>query len=154
MKIVEYTSDKAMEVIELFQGSVHEIGKQFCNAEQLTAWAPTPPDYQSWQSYLNSNKPNLLINNKEVLGFIGFEPNGHVDRLYVHKDHQRQGVATMLYQHIEQYALTINIEKIFTEASCLAKPFFESMGFVVINKNDICRDGTLLNNFSMEKLLS
>jgi|LWDU01.1.fsa_nt_gi hypothetical protein len=26
MEIVEYTADKAMEVIELFQGSAHEAG--------------------------------------------------------------------------------------------------------------------------------
>jgi len=153
MEIVEYTADKAMEVIELFQGSVHEAGKEFYSAEQLEAWSPTPPDYNLWVSYLNLIEPSLLMKNEKILGFLGFEENGHVDRLYVHKDHLRQGVATMLYQHAEQFALSEGIEKLFTEASYLAKPFFEKMGFITLKKNGICRDGILLNNFSMGKQL-
>ena len=153
MEIVGYTSDKAMEVIELFQGSVHTVGKQFYNTEQLEAWSPTPPDYNAWHQYLGAIKPDLVVENGKVLGFLGFEHNGHVDRLYVHKDHQRQGVATMLYLYIEEIALQNKIDKLFTEASYLAKPFFEKMGFQIIQKNDVCRDGILLNNFSMEKVL-
>lgn len=152
--LVEYTPDKAMEVIELFQGAVHDVGKQYYNTEQLEAWSPTPPDYNSWISYLNEVKPNLIVDDdRKVLGFIGFESNGHVARLYVHKDHQRQGVATQLYQHIEQSALADGVEKLFTEASCLAKPFFKKMGFETIKKNDVCREGIMLNNFSMEKII-
>jgi putative acetyltransferase len=154
MEIMEYTSDKAMEVIELYQGSVHEVGKQYYDAVQLEAWSPTPPDYNAWINYLNLFKPYLLISNEKVLGFLGFESNGHVDRLYVHKDHQRQGIATKLYHHVEQVALSEGIEKLFTEASWLAKPFFEKMGFETLKKNDVCRDGILLNNFSMEKVLN
>lgn len=153
ISIVQYTPDKAMEVITLFYDSVHEIGKQYYNAEQLEAWAPTPPDYDSWISYLNEFKPNLMIEHGKILGFLSFESNGHVDRLYVHKNHQRQGVATMLYQHVEQFALEEGIEKLFTEASYLAKPFFEKMNFSTVKKNNVCRDGVLLNNFSMEKVL-
>jgi putative acetyltransferase len=153
MKIKEYSSNKASEVIELFQGSVHENAKQYYTLEQLEAWAPIPPDYHAWESYLLCIKPKLVVDNKKILGFLAFESNGHVDRLYVHKDHQRQGVATMLYQHIEQSAFADGIERLFTEASYLAKPFFEKMGFVILKKNNVCRDGILLNNFSMEKQL-
>jgi putative acetyltransferase len=153
MEIISYTPDKAMEVIELFQGSVHTVGKQFYNPEQLEAWSPTTPDYNAWHNYLDSIKPELAVENDKVLGFLGFEDTGHVDRLYVHKDYQRRGVATQLYRYIEILALNNNIDKLFTEASYLAKPFFERMGFVIIKKNDVCRDGILLNNFSMEKVL-
>jgi putative acetyltransferase len=154
MEIVEYTPDREEEVIELFQGTVHEVGKQYYNPEQLEAWSPTPPDYNAWHHYLDAIKPDLAVEKDKLLGFIGFEINGHVDRLYVHKDHQRQGVATILYQHIEELALQESIEKLFTEASYLARPFFEKMGFVTLKKNGVCRDGILLNNFSMEKVLA
>ncbi len=153
MEIKEYSSDKVSEIIDLFQGSVHENTKQYYTLEQLEAWAPTPPDYHVWESYLISFKPKLVIENNKILGFLAFEPNGHVDRLYVHKDHQRQGVATFLYKHVEQSALSYGVGKLYTEASYLAKPFFKKMDFVIVNVNNICRDAIMLNNFSMEKVL-
>lgn len=39
------------------------------------------------------------------------------------------------------------------EASIVAKPFFESRGFVVLHENKIKKSGQILINYSMEKPL-
>ena len=73
--------------------------------------------------------------------------NGYFDRLYVHKDYQRKGVATAICDRLERAAQG----KIVTHASVTAKPFFEKRGYRVIRKQQVFRRGIVLVNFVMEK---
>lgn len=45
--------------------------------------------------------------------------------MFVHKDFQGEGIATMLLNEIEQYAITNGIIRITSEVSLTARPFFE-----------------------------
>jgi len=87
----------------------------------------------------------------QIAGFVTFDPNGHLDCLYVLRYFQRQGVAAALCRRMEHEWLARGVRRVFTEASITARPFFESVGFRVIALQAIECRGILLRNYQMEK---
>lgn len=154
MEIQPYTSDRSVEIADLFHQSVHAIDPSVYTAKQKEAWAPTPPDYEHWLQRLSKKRPFMAIMNRRVVGFIELDADGHIDCTYTHPDFQEQGVASALYEHLEKEARARKIERVYVEASFIAKPFFEHRGFSVIKQNKVERKGVTLVNFTMEKHLS
>ncbi len=66
-------------------------------------------------------------------------------------EHQRMGIASALLTQIEASALTLDLQRLFTEASITAKPFFAAMGFVVIVQQVVECRGVELINYRMER---
>ena len=82
-----------------------------------------------------------------IVGFGDIDKTGYLDRLFVHKDYQRQGIASAICDELEQ---AVNVNKIITHASITAKPFFERRGYKVIKEQQITRNGVSLTNYVME----
>ena len=71
--------------------------------------------------------------------------------MFVHKDFQGEGIATMLLEEIERYAITAGITRITSEVSLTARPFFEKRGYKLVKEQQIERQGILLTNYVMIK---
>ncbi|MCP8855721.1 MULTISPECIES: GNAT family N-acetyltransferase [Latilactobacillus] len=82
-----------------------------------------------------------------MIGFGDIDQAGYLDRLFVHADYQRRGVATAICHQLEQAVAG----RVITHASITARPFFESRGYQVIREQQVARQGVLLTNFVMEK---
>ena len=76
----------------------------------------------------------MALVNDVVVGFIELEPDGHIDCMYTWPDFQGMGVASALYRHILKLAIVNNMNRLFVEASHIAKPFFASREFDVVKK--------------------
>lgn len=72
---------------------------------------------------------------------------GYLDRLFVHADYQKKGIATAICNRLEQAVQG----KITTHASITAKPFFEKRSYKVVKEQQVERQGIYLINFCMEK---
>lgn len=153
MNLVPYAPELARTVTDLFHRAVHAVDPKLYSPEQQEAWAPTPPDYEFWQSRLKARQPLLAMDGDRLAGFIELESDGHIDCFYVDPDYQHRGVGTQLYERIEKRARRAGVERLFVEASLLARPFFEKRGFRVLCRNEVCRNGQSLVNFTMEKRL-
>ena len=70
----------------------------------------------------------------QILGFADLEENGCLNRGYVHKDFQGQGIGQMLLDVREEKAKLLGLEKIFSDVSITAKPFYEHNQFILIKK--------------------
>ena len=85
------------------------------------------------------------------------EPDGHLDHLYNHPDHTRLGLATQLLTRAETYARAHGVERLYTEASDLARPAFERVGYLAMKKREftIAHENreVPIHNWAMEKLL-
>jgi len=92
------------------------------------------------------------INNSPV-GFITLKSGYYIDLLFVHKKHQRKGIAQKLYSEIESMAKKEKQNKLKADVSITAKPFFKNVGFKVIRKQKLKRQGIELINYQMEKTL-
>lgn len=153
-KIVRlYKPEDCREIVDLFYYSVHTINLKYYNAAQLNAWAPKEIDLEGWQKSL-ANSHTVVVEIKGlIIGFGNLNDNGYFDRLYVHKDFQGQGIATMVADELEKYAQENNITIITTEASITSKIFFEKRGYQVLKQQNVELRGQTLTNFTMQKYL-
>lgn len=149
MKITQYSSYKANEIVNVFHQAVHAIDSSLYGEEQKKSWAPLPIDYKKWQKRFDEKKPYLLLINGAIAGFIELEPDGHINCLYVLPKFQRKGVASALLKYVIAIGIKGDINQLYVEASIVAKPFFEKYGFFVENENKVIRNNKVLINYSM-----
>lgn len=142
----------------LFQETIHKINAKDYTPPQLNAWAPlgepiNKDNYPRWLTLLK-NIAFIAEYENRIVGFGDITDQGYLDRLFVHKDFQGQGVATAILKRLEQETKQLNLKKITTAASITAKPFFESAGFTVVKEQSVEVRGENLTNYVMEKILS
>jgi putative acetyltransferase len=88
-----------------------------------------------------------------IVGFGELEANGHIDCFYCHKNYQGCGVGKQIYRAIETKAVKLSLNRLFVEVSITAKPFFQRMGFSIVQKQEVTCRGETFVNYVMEKSL-
>ncbi|MEG4586934.1 GNAT family N-acetyltransferase [Microcoleus sp. MOSTC5] len=151
MRVRTYFIGDTQQIVKLFYDTVHEVNIRDYTKAQVDAWAPADIDIESWTKSLSSKFTFVAEEGDKIAGFGELEASGHIDRFYCHQDFQRQGVGRLILKQIESKAKDLGINKLFTEASITARPFFESQGFMVITKQEVERRGQKFINFAMEK---
>ncbi|MCC5651163.1 GNAT family N-acetyltransferase [Nostoc sp. XA013] len=151
MKLRIYEITDTEEIMKLFYNTIHEVNIRDYTQEQVDAWAPANMDIDVWIKDLESKFTYVAEEQGKIIGFGELEANGHIDRFYCHKDFQRKGVGKKILEQLELKAKSLEIEKLFTEASITAKPFFERQNFIVVKQQEVERRGQKLINFIMEK---
>ena len=141
------------EIVNLHHACVHAIDPSIYSLEQQEAWAHTPPNYPYWEKRLALKNPFVAMCEKKIIGFIELEANGHIDCAYTHPEYQKRGVMSALYACIETLAQQKGMARLYLEASIVAKPFFEKRGFKTLKRNEIVKNGRMIVNYSMEKML-
>ncbi len=137
-----------------FIETVQAINAADYSPKEIEVWSGNPPDIERWRGRDDGRIVFVAEHDSEIFGFTTFEPNGHLDHLYVHHRFQRQGVASALFRRIEEEAVSRGVDHIFTEASITARPFFERMGFRVTASQSVAVKGISFLNYRMEKLLT
>ncbi|OWV96761.1 GNAT family N-acetyltransferase [Rhizobium sp. R693] len=138
---------------EIFLRAIREVASRDYTPAQIEAWARVD-DRQVWTER-RASRPTWIAEVQDLpIGFADLEPDGHLDMMFVHPDHQGIGAASTLLQRIEAEAQKLGLKRISTEASLTARPFFERRGFVVLARQSVEKRGQTLANFRMEKLLS
>ncbi|WP_313640315.1 GNAT family N-acetyltransferase [Paenibacillus sp.] len=156
MDIRAYQESDISQLISLFYETVHTVNKQDYSQEQLDAWAPKEEaelKLTTWRTSFRQNITYVAEINGCLIGFSDMTVEGHLDRLYVHKDFQGQGVASALIYKLELKARELGLHEMDTEASITARPFFERHGYQIIEKQSVERKGVLLVNYRMSKKL-
>lgn len=157
MKIIKYKETDTEEIVSLFYETVHSVNSKDYSQSELNAWAPRDEQeskMMSWRKSLGQNITFVAKVKDKVVGFSDLTHNGHLDRLYVHKDYQGQGIATALNDMLESEAKKLNLLEIDTEASITAQPFFEHRGYKIVCSQTVERRGVTLTNFKMKKKIN
>jgi len=153
--IRSYERRDAADVADVFYRSVHEVALSDYTPEQVKAWVPGRWDAE--REHLRSGDGRLVLvaagESGHVVAFIDLEPDGHIDRLYCAPEAAGCGVASRLYDATEAAALAQGISGLFTEASELARRFFERKGFTVLERQDKILRGVPIHNYRMAKTL-
>lgn len=148
MLIRRYETSDCKYLSELFYNTVHSINAKDYTEEQLNVWATGSVDLDKWNQSLLLHFSVVAVEDGIIVGFGDIDSTGYLDRLYVHKDYQNQGIATAICDKLE---CIFNESKVTTHASITAMPFFEKRGYKVIKKQNVERSGVLLQNYIMEK---
>lgn len=148
MQLRKYQPSDCAQMAELFHQTVHSVNAQDYTREQLDAWATGEVDLQAWDKSFRAHRTIIAVVNGEIVGFGDMDENGYLDRLYVHKDYQGQGIASAICDELERFAAG---KTFTTHASITAKLFFQHRGYHVVRKQEVIRHGVALTNFVMEK---
>ncbi|MFF2753301.1 GNAT family N-acetyltransferase [Psychrobacillus sp. NPDC058041] len=154
MEIMKFDPLDTEEVVSLFYDTVHSVNSRDYSQSELDAWAPRNEKENKvklWKESLGRNITYVVKMNNKIIGFSDLTHNGHLDRLYVHKEYQGKGIATALVDMLESEANKLNLLEIDTEASITAKPFFEQRGYKIICTQTVERKGVKLTNYQMIK---
>lgn len=148
MYIRKYQQNDCREVISLFYDTVHTVNAADYTELQLSKWATGKEDLKEWNESLMKNHSLVAVEGDCIIGFGDIAGDGYLNRLFVHKDYQRKGVASVLCGELEHAA---GNSKITAHVSITARPFFEKRGYKVIKKQEVKRSGEVLVNYIMKK---
>ena len=148
MIIRQYTPKDCEDLVKLFYHTVHTTNAKDYSQEQLNVWATDKIDLEVWNKSLSEHYTVVAVENNIIVGFGDIDKSGYLDRLFVHRDYQRRGIATAICNELER---AVKVDKIITYASITAKPFFEQRGFNVVKEQQVERNGIALTNYVMEK---
>jgi len=147
----------APAIAELFYNTILNVNVGDYTASQVEAWAGPAPDPGMWERRILSGddyakRTFIAVEDKQVVGFAEFEGDGHIDTLYVHHEFQGHGIASRLLDRVEAEAKRRGLERLYTEASITAQPFFRRRGFSVVRPQLVEVRGHTFRNFVMEKV--
>ena len=148
MELRKYRPQDCAEMARLFYDTVHTVNAADYTEKQLDAWADGQVDLEKWNASFLEHDTLVAVEGKTIVGFGDMDRTGYLDRLYVHWEEQRKGIASALCDRLEQ---EVESERFVTHASITAKPFFEKRGYRVVKEQEVIRKGVALTNYVMEK---
>lgn len=153
IKIRLFEPNDADQIARLFHQTVREVNIRDYSSNQVRAWAPDDLYFRNWIETCSNRFTYVADHEGAIAGFGELEANGHIDCFYCHKNYQRCGVGSQIYRAIEAKALELSLGHLFVEVSITAKPFFQRMGFSIIQQQTVVRGGETFTNYAMEKFL-
>ena len=151
-----YCDEDAEAVAAVCSAAIEAIGPRAYSAEQVAAWRARHPGPQRYRDVV-ANGAQIVVaadENNRPVAYALLERNGHLDHLYCHPDHTRRGLADLLLAEAEVMAREWGVQRLYTEASDLARPAFERTGYSVTHKREFAIDGVPIHNWAMEKTLT
>lgn len=87
----------------------------------------------------------------QIVGFSSITSQGYLHSMFVHKDFQGKGIATMLLEEIERYAITAGIMRITSGSELDCSPFLWKKGYIVKEEQKRKANQLSLTNFWMAR---
>ena len=137
-----------MALAALFYETVHAVNARDYTPQQLDAWATGEVDLDAWDRSFQEHDTVIAEQNGSIVGFGDMDASGYLDRLYVHKDCQGQGVASAICAWLERRSAAAEY---ITHASLTARPFLERRGWQAGREQEVERRGVWLKNVVMRK---
>ena len=138
---------------ELFRSTVLCVNSRDYSDDECEDWASCGDSAEHWKDLLSENDFFAALDGGgNIIGFSSMNAGGHLHSLFVHKDRQGKGVGTRLLAEAERLAMEYGAEKITSEVSITARPFFERHGYRTVKEQKAKANRMYLTNFVMEKL--
>lgn len=123
------TIDDAEAIFAIHHESIHGLCTHDYTNVEIDAWMPPTRTADKYRNDIKSEKQIYVIAeiDGQPAGFSYFH-DGKITSCYVHPDYARQGVATALFQYVEEATLAQDISRIWLSSSITALPFYRKMG--------------------------
>ena len=150
-----YRTENAAHLDKLSRKAISVSAPRAYSPDQVSAWLGHYPDTTDFDTKLTLGGACFVAVDVEGrrLGYVLLERGGHIDRLFTNPEDQRQGVAQELLVAAEHFARPHKWERLFTEASELARASFERAGYHVVARRNFNIGGVSMHNWAMEKRL-
>ena len=158
--IRDYRDGEAPALAAITLAAIRGVGAHGYSPDQVAAWAARHPGAERFRERVAAGHRIFLAADRmdEPVAYSLLEPDGHLDMLYCHPDHTRQGLADRLLAAAEDHARGEAVMRLYTEASELARSAFERAGYTVTHRREFeipFEDRTVpIHNYAMEKRLT
>jgi putative acetyltransferase len=149
-----YLPADAKRCAEIFRLSIEELAADDYDDDQREAWASRADDEQAFGARLVEALTLLAVIDGAVAGFASLKGSEEVDMLFVDPEFARQGVGRTLLDALIKLAQARGAKRLTTEASDVAKPLFERLGFTAQKRNIVRKGDQWLANTTMTKTLA
>ena len=154
LPIRRLTAQDIPEMRELFRATVLTVNSKDYTKEEVEDWASCGDSVEHWKElFAKNNYIGALDGQGRIVGFSSMNTEGYLHSMFVHKDWQGKGVATLLLSEVEKMARGYGVHKISVEVSITARPFFEKRGYKVMKEQKAKANRLWLTNYVMEKTL-
>ena len=153
MIIRPYKPEDLAEMARLFYDTVTTVNSRDYQPEQIRAWAGRGRLLLGRnEAFLRSH--TLVAEEQGVIvGYGNIERGGCLDQLFVHREHQGEGIADAICGRLEEHARQAGLTVITVHASVTARPFFARRGYAVAAVNQVPIGCVTLKNYAMIKSL-
>lgn len=153
--IRSFEEGDAEALAELGRAAIGAIGPDAYSEEQVEAWLSNFAGPEVYQAQADAGTQIFIATGDDEVpvAYAMLEQTGHLDHLYCHPDHTNEGIASSLLETAALYAKYHGITHLFTEASEIAKPAFESAGYTAMKKRTFEIEGVEITNWAMVKTI-
>lgn len=141
------------ELKTLFMTTVNTVNRKDYTPEEVEDWAACGESLEHWYELFGRLQFFVVERQGRIAGFSSVSDTGYLHSMFVHKDHQREGIARILLKIAEEYAAEKGVSVITSDVSITARPFFESCGYKVVQEKTSQAMHLQLVNYKMEKRL-
>ncbi|WP_159021440.1 GNAT family N-acetyltransferase [Formosa sp. L2A11] len=151
--IRQATAKDLADITSLFRDTVSTINTKHYNAKQITVWASGSDETETWLERISDLYFIVAEIDAVIVGFAYLKKGYYLDGLFVHKDYQRQGIASSLLRTIESQVIAEEFPEIRSDVSKTALPFFENKYYDIVKKQKKSFKGLVFENYIVKKIL-
>lgn len=139
--------------------AIRETARAAYSPEQIDAWSARIAQSARISGAFPGDLVRVAVDAADQpVAYSVLEAGGHLDMLYCHPDHGGRGLGGRLLAEAELAARAMEVTRLFTEASELARPVFERAGYLLVERRDfaIPFEGreVAIHNYAMDKRLA
>lgn len=150
-RVRPYRRDDASALADIFARAVASVSPRHYTAEEIAVWLADAP---SASDIAAKNSDGRLVfvavdHMDKAVAWIDLEADGHIDMLFCAPEWTGKGLASSLFQALEDAARRLGLARLYVEASAVAQPVFARWGFVTVKRQDLAVAGGTIHNFVM-----
>ena len=153
LEIREATLEDLPEITTIFRDTIRAVNRKDYSDKQVEVWASGAEDTKKWQDRITKLYFLVAELNNQIVGFSYLMNGNYLDGLFVHKDFQRQTIASKLLRIMESRVSMNGYDLIKSDISITALPFFDSHFYEVEKKQKKSMKGMVFENYIVYKEL-
>lgn len=152
LSIKTATKHDITEICDLFKTTIKTVNSNHYSNNEIHAWAQGSENIPNWENRIDKHYFILAKNGDKLVGMASCIKD-YLDVIYVHHKNQGQGIATTLLNNTIRHVQDNGYDKLFSDVSITAKPYFLKKGFSIIRPQLVYCRGVYLRNYHVVKHL-
>jgi putative acetyltransferase len=149
----EATLDDLPEITSIFRDTIRTVNSKDYSEQQVQAWSSGADDIDKWKDRIKKFYFLVAEYKNQIVGFSYLKNGNYLDGMFVHKDFQRQTIASKLLRIMESRVTMNGHDIIKSDISITALDFFDSHFYEVEKKQKKSFKGMVFENYIVYKEL-
>ena len=142
------------EITSLFRNTIQTVNTKDYSPKEIDAWSRGANNIDNWVKRIETHYFIIAKIANKLVGMASIDDGGYLDVIYVHHQYQGMGIAKSLLNRMIDRAKSLGHNKITSDVSITAKPFFMHKGFEIISPQLILCRGVVLRNYHVKLVIN